>query len=40
MKRQKNDALGQSIDAMDLSRRASNSLKNAGIETIGDLVKM
>jgi DNA-directed RNA polymerase subunit alpha len=30
----------QSISIMDLSTRSSNSLKNAGIETIGDLVKL
>jgi DNA-directed RNA polymerase subunit alpha len=31
---------GQSINIMDLSTRASNSLKNAGVETIGDLVNI
>jgi DNA-directed RNA polymerase subunit alpha len=31
---------GQSINVMDLSTRSSNSLKNAGIETIGDLVQV
>ncbi|MDR1522532.1 MAG: DNA-directed RNA polymerase subunit alpha [Endomicrobium sp.] len=31
---------GQHISNMGLSTRASNSLKNASIETIGDLVKM
>ncbi|MDR3274918.1 MAG: DNA-directed RNA polymerase subunit alpha [Endomicrobium sp.] len=30
----------QSISIMDLSTRASNSLKNAGIETIGDLIEL
>jgi DNA-directed RNA polymerase subunit alpha len=30
----------QSISIMDLSTRSSNSLKNAGIETIGDLVRL
>ncbi|MDR2399658.1 MAG: DNA-directed RNA polymerase subunit alpha [Endomicrobium sp.] len=30
----------QSISIMELSTRSSNSLKNAGIETIGDLVKL
>jgi DNA-directed RNA polymerase subunit alpha len=31
---------GQPISALELSTRASNSLKNAGIETVGDLVKI
>ena len=35
-----NDILGQSLSIMDLSTRSSNSLKNAGVETIGQLVKI
>ncbi|GHT36402.1 DNA-directed RNA polymerase subunit alpha [Endomicrobiia bacterium] len=34
------EVLDKPIDIMKLSTRASNGLKNAGIETIGDLVKM
>ncbi|MDR1695835.1 MAG: DNA-directed RNA polymerase subunit alpha [Endomicrobium sp.] len=34
------DLLEQSLSIMDLSTRSSNSLKNAGIETIGDLVQI
>jgi DNA-directed RNA polymerase subunit alpha len=34
------EILGQSLAIMDLSTRSSNSLKNAGIETIGQLVKI
>ncbi|GHT53910.1 DNA-directed RNA polymerase subunit alpha [Endomicrobiia bacterium] len=37
---QEEEVLDKSIDIMKLSTRASNGLKNAGIETIGDLVKM
>jgi DNA-directed RNA polymerase subunit alpha len=32
--------LNQPIDIMNISTRASNGLRNAGIETIGDLVKI
>ncbi|MDR2192183.1 MAG: DNA-directed RNA polymerase subunit alpha [Endomicrobium sp.] len=35
-----NEILEQSLAIMDLSTRSSNSLKNAGIETIGQLVKI
>ncbi|MCL2390035.1 MAG: DNA-directed RNA polymerase subunit alpha [Endomicrobia bacterium] len=34
------DLLEQPLSIMDLSTRSSNSLKNAGLETIGDLVKV
>jgi DNA-directed RNA polymerase subunit alpha len=34
------EIFGQPIEIMNLSTRASNSLKNAGIETIGDLVQI
>jgi DNA-directed RNA polymerase subunit alpha len=37
---QDDNILNQSISIMELSTRASNSLKNASIETIGDLVKI
>jgi DNA-directed RNA polymerase subunit alpha len=35
-----NEILTQPLSIMDLSTRSSNSLKNAGIETIGQLVKI
>jgi len=34
------ELLDQPLSIMDLSTRSSNSLKNAGLETIGDLVKV
>jgi DNA-directed RNA polymerase subunit alpha len=36
----KNEFFDQSISVMNLSTRASNSLRNANIETIGDLIQM
>ncbi|MDR3281488.1 MAG: DNA-directed RNA polymerase subunit alpha [Endomicrobium sp.] len=39
-KKNKKKILSQSVSVMDLSVRVLNSLKNAGIETIGDLVSM